>query len=254
MLGTEAGDTAGAPRAVHDLGGHEIHRGRADEAGDEQVPRLTVELLRRADLLQDAELHDGDSVPHRHRLDLIVRDVDGRRVELLLQLEDLRTGLDPQLCVEIRQRLVHQKRLGLANDRTTQRDALALASGELLRLALDQRVEIENVRRPAHAPVDVLLGHLLIAQAEREVVVHGHVRIERVGLEHHRDVPVLRCDVVDDAVADQDPPVRHSLETGEHAQCSALAAAGRTDEDHELAVTDLEHEVVDGRGVAEASS
>ena len=36
-------------------------------------------------------------------------------------------------------------------------------------------------------------------QAEGHVVVDAHVRVERVVLEDHRDVAVLRRDVVDDA-------------------------------------------------------
>ena len=76
-----------------------------------------------------------------------------------------------------------------------------------------------------HAPVDLLLRHLLVAQAEREVVVHRHVRVERIGLEDHGDVAVLRSDIVDNAVADQDAPIGHLLEAGKHAQRSGLAAA-----------------------------
>ena len=59
-------------------------------------------------------------------------------------------------------------------------------------------------------------------------------------------------DVVDDPVADQDPPVGHVLEPGEHAQRGRLAAARRADEHEELAVGDVDVEVVDGRGVVEA--
>ena len=36
-----------------------------------------VDLERRADLLELAVLHHGDAVAHRHRLDLVVGDVDG---------------------------------------------------------------------------------------------------------------------------------------------------------------------------------
>ena len=49
--------------------------------GDEQVHRPRVERLRRVDLLDAAVAHDGDALPERHRLDLVVRDVDGRRTE-----------------------------------------------------------------------------------------------------------------------------------------------------------------------------
>ena len=43
---------------------------------DEHVQRPVVELLGRGDLLQLALAHDRDAVAHRHRLDLVVRDVD----------------------------------------------------------------------------------------------------------------------------------------------------------------------------------
>ena len=43
------------------------------------------------------------------------------------------------------------------------------------------------------------------AQLEREahIVGDGHVRIERVVLEHHRNVALFRLDIVDDAIADR---------------------------------------------------
>ena len=58
----------------------QVDRGRADEAGDEQVGRLVVELLGVSDLLEHAAAHHRDAVPERHRLDLVVRDVDRRDV------------------------------------------------------------------------------------------------------------------------------------------------------------------------------
>ena len=74
--------------------------------------RAVVERLRVGDLLQLALAHDGDAVAHRHRLDLVVRDVDRRHAEVGLQLRDLRARLDAQLRVEVRERLVHQERRG----------------------------------------------------------------------------------------------------------------------------------------------
>ena len=50
--------------------------GDAEEAGDEGGRGPLVELGRRAELLDPAAVHDRDRVGHRHRLLLVVRDVD----------------------------------------------------------------------------------------------------------------------------------------------------------------------------------
>src|SRR6476661_7435335 len=58
----------------------EIHRWRADEVGDEHTCRPIVDLLGCSDLLDPADVHDSDAIRHRHRFELIVRDIDcGRR-------------------------------------------------------------------------------------------------------------------------------------------------------------------------------
>jgi hypothetical protein len=115
--------------AVHRDGRlEEVHRRRADEAGDEQVLGAVVKALGRVDLLQHALVHDGDPIAHRHRLDLVVRHVHRRRLQLLLQVRDVRAHLHAQLRVQVRERLVHQEDLRLAHDRPAHRDALALTA------------------------------------------------------------------------------------------------------------------------------
>ena len=52
--------------------------------------------------------HD-NAVRHRHRLDLIVSDLDGRRLEALVQFLDFRAHLNAQLCIEIGERLVKEQ-------------------------------------------------------------------------------------------------------------------------------------------------
>ena len=117
--------------------------------------RARVELLGRPDLLEHARAHDRDPVAHRHRLDLVVRDVDRRRPEPVLEPHDLRARLHAQRRVEVRERLVHQERRRLAHDRAPERDALALAARELLRLALEQVAHLEDLRRVPHPLVDL---------------------------------------------------------------------------------------------------
>ena len=52
--------------------------------------------------------------------------------------------------------------------------------------------------------------------------------------------------LVDDLVADLELALGDVLEPGDHPQRGRLAAARRADEDHELAVGDLEVQVLDG--------
>ena len=71
------------------------------------------------------------------------------------------------------------------------------------------------------------------------------MRVERVVLEDHRDVALLRREVVDDAVADPELALGDLLEPRDHPQCRRLPAPGGPDEDDELAVADLEVELGD---------
>ena len=106
-----------------------------------------VDVLRRPDLLQHALAHHGDPVPHRHRLDLVVGDVHRRDPEPRVQLDQLEARLDAELRVEVRERLVHQERVRLADDRARERDALPLPARELARIALQQLARARGSRR-----------------------------------------------------------------------------------------------------------
>ena len=110
--------------------------GRADEVGDERVARQVVDLGRRADLLDQAVAHHHDAVGHRERLFQIVRHVDRRDAEPVLQLAQLDAHVGAQLGVEVRERLVEQQHRGLEHEGARQRDALLLPAGELRGAAL----------------------------------------------------------------------------------------------------------------------
>ena len=187
-------------------------------------------------------MHDGDQVGHRRRLGLIVRDVDRRRREPLLQPLQLAAHRRAQLRVEVRQRLVHQERLGIADDRAGERDALPLAARELLRAAVQQMPDLEELRDVAHRPSP--LGLLDVTEPERvgDVLRDGHVRVERVALEHHRDVAVARLQPRDVALAQQHLAAVGELEPREDAERRRLAAAGWAEHDEECAVGDGEVE------------
>ena len=103
----------------------------------------------------------------------------------------------------------------------------------------------------AHALVDHRLLGFPQLQAEGHVVEDGHVRIERVVLEHHRDVAILGRHVVDLASADRDRAAGDLLQPRDHAQQGRLAAARRADQDDEFAVLDIDIDAVDNLYAAE---
>ena len=126
----------------------EVHRRRADERGDEQVVRAAVENLRTVALQDAAVAHHRDALSERHRLRLVVGDVHGRDAEPLMQLRERRAHADAELRVEVRERLVEQERLRLADDRAAHRDALPLAARQLRRPPLEQIGRARAAPRP----------------------------------------------------------------------------------------------------------
>ena len=227
----------------------EVHRRRADEGRDEEIDRLVVEHLGLVHLLDRPVAHDRHALPERHRLDLVVGDVDGRHAETLVQARELGAHPDAQLRVEVRERLVHQERGRLAHDRPSHRDPLALAAGESGRPAVEEVLEPEHGRHLVDALPDLALRHLAHLEPEAEVLAHRHVRVQGVVLEHHRDVAIARGGVSDVVFAEQDDAVGHLLEPGDHAQERRLAAARRPDQHHELAARDRQAHVVHGMDI-----
>src|SRR5271165_1617451 len=132
-----------------------------------------------------------DAVGERHRLDRVVGDVDHRGCEAGVQgggPRALRPG-GAQLGVEVRERLVEQEGDRPAQDGAAG-DTLALAAGELAGAALQQPFDLEHSRLICDARGDLRLWQPSVLQTEGEVLAHAHMRVERVGLEHHGQAAV----------------------------------------------------------------
>src|SRR5262249_16467356 len=217
---------------LHDLPFDE-HRA-ADERSDELMRRPVVYLVRGRVLENLAALHDDDVVGDDERLLLIVGHVDRADAHLLDQLLELDAHLLAQLGVEVAERLVEQDETRLHRQAPRQRDALLLPAGELRRIAVLELRQPDQLERGEHAPADIALLDLSQLQAERDVVVHRHVRPEPVVLEDKPDLARVRrnqdapSQVLPDFAVDPDAAVVRHLQTGDAAQERRLAAAGRT--------------------------
>ena len=157
------------PSALFALDVEFEHVAVSHEARDVQVRGLRVDLLRRGDLLHRAVLHHDDAVGERQRLVLVVRDVDGRATELGVDAPNLGARFDPQLRVQVRQRLVHQDQRRLDHDRACDRDALLLAAGELPRQLLFLAGQLHHLQRLCDARRCFVRSDTAHAQAEADV-------------------------------------------------------------------------------------
>ena len=75
----------GEPRNGRKFIGGEPMKSATNRAG-----RPVVDLLRRAELLDHAVVHHGDRVGHRHRLELVMGDIDRGRAEAVVQRREAR--------------------------------------------------------------------------------------------------------------------------------------------------------------------
>jgi hypothetical protein len=228
----------------------------AEEVGDRGAARSAVDLVGRADLDDAAVLHHRDAVGQRERLLLVVRDVDGGEPESLLQLAQVAAQAMAQAGVEVGQRLVEQHDRRLHHDAAGERDALHLATREQARAAVGEVLEPHELERLHHASTGLDLRGPLHGERERDVLEHGHVRPDRIGLEHHADVALVRravhalAGVEEHVVADRDAARGGRLEPGDAAHRAGLAAAGLPEQHHRLALADVEVEIAYGDIVA----
>ena len=100
---------------------------------------------------------------------------------------------------------------------------------KLLRATIQKLGDVENAGSALDALLDLRLGKFLQPKTEGHVLEYGHMGVEGVILEHHRDVPILGRHVVDQLVADINLARGGFLEPGDHAQGRALAAARGAD-------------------------
>ena len=229
-----------------------IHRRRADEARDEAGRWPLVELQRRPLLFDLAVAQQHNPVGERHRLHLVVGHVDHGPLHVLMQPLDLGAHLVAQLGVEVAERLVEEIELGVPHQRAAHGDALALAAGELARLALEQVRDAQHGGSTLHPRADLGIRRVPHPEPEGHVLEHRHMRIERVVLKHHRDVPVLGPDVVDHRAIDLHRAFGHNLQACDHAQERALAAPRRPHQHGEGAVRYLDIHTAHGMNLAVA--
>ena len=170
--------------------------------------------------------------------------------ELALHLADGAAQLLADLGVERAEGLIEQQHLGLVRQGARHRHALLLAAGQLRRQPLVHALERHQPQQLLAACAAHLAAHVAHAQRELDVLGHRHVAEQRVVLEHQAHAALARGDVRDVAPVQGDAAVIDPRQPGDGAQQRALAAAAGPEQHEELAVADVERDVVDDRHAA----
>ncbi len=223
-----------------------------DEAHDERVGGALVEVVRRPGLLDAAGVDDRHLLGDLERLLLVVRHEDRRDVDLVVQPPQPVAQLLAHRRVQRAERLVEQEHARLHGERARERHALALAAGELRRVAIGPAAEVDEREQLVDALADLGLRALADLQAERDVVAHGHVLEGRVVLEDEADAAVLGGHRRHGLAGEQHLAAVGGLEPGEHPQERRLAAPGRAEEGGQRSVGNAQRDVVEGEEAVEA--
>ncbi len=109
-------------------------------------------------------------------------------------------------------------------------------------------IRLEQLR---DAPIDVRLWPLSDLESETDVARDVHVREQRIGLEDHADVALVRGLVSDILSVDGDAARGRAFEARDHAQRRRLAAARWAQERDELTTFRGQLEILHGRHVTE---
>ena len=204
MRGARGGDAGGGEPAIFGHALNQIHRRAADKACDKGIGGVGIDLIRGADLLDRALVHDDDPVGQCHRLDLVMRHIDRGDFQLALQMLDLHPHAGAQLGVKVRQRFIHQEHLRRAHHGAGKGGALALATRQSAGFAIQIAAQFHHIGGLADQAVMVRLGHPAHPQRKADILVNRHVGVKRIALKHHRHVTVAGIDFGHYFVADDD--------------------------------------------------
>ncbi len=162
-------------------------RSRPTKRATKSLAGLQQELGGRRVLRQVAtDLHDGDPVAHLDRLVDVVGDEEDRRAQRAMEPQELVLQAIADDRIDGAERLVHEHDRRLGGHRAGHADALALAAGELRRIAVadPRRVEPDQRQQLLDAGTDAVFLPAEQLRDRGDVVGDGLVG-EQAGLLDH---------------------------------------------------------------------
>ena len=216
----------------------------AEERHHKLVRGATEHNLRRANLLDTARVHHHDAIRDLERLLLVVRDEHRGHADVVVQAPEPAPQLLPHASVERTERLIEQQNLRLGCERPSERDALALAAGELVGIARRQAIEPEEREQLRDLLGDAGLGLLAHAQRKPDIGGDRHVLEQGVVLKDEADAAGAHIEPGRLAAGDPDATRVVALESGDDPQKRRLARTRWAQERDELTRAYLETHVL----------
>ena len=211
----------------------------ADEVGDEGVFGFVIDVLRGADLLDAAVVHDHDGVGHGEGLLLVMGDVDEGDAHGLLNALELVLHVLAQTQVQCAEGFVQQQDLRPVDQCAGDGDALLLSAGERSDLAVFKALQRHDLQHLGDALVDLVLGQLRNAQAEGDVVVNVQMGEQGVFLEDGVDLALVGRYVVDAFAVKEYVAGGRRLEAADDAQGSGFSAATGAQQRQEFLIVNI---------------
>ena len=120
------------------------------------------------------------------------------------------------------------------------------------RLPVEHTLQMQKVGHLGDPGVGSRRAQPFAVQREHDVLAHGESGVEGVELEHHRDVALLRLEVVHASASDDDVTAACPFKAGDDPQCRRLAATRGPKQTHDLAGGHRQIDVTHGRKAAES--
>ena len=217
--------------------------GFANECRDEPAGWTVIDFVDRTDLFHPSGAHYRDAIAHAESFLLVVGDEDESDAKSFLKLLELDPHLRSQFRIKGAQGLVEKKNFRLADNRPGEGDTLALAAGQLRRLAVDKILQRRHLDDPIDAPADIRPGDFFHPQSKGNVFVDRKVGKEGVALKHLIDTSPIGRFESDVLAADEDVTSGRSIEAADQSQTRRFPAARRTEKGHEFAFRNLKADV-----------
>ena len=229
-------------------------RHRGEQRPGIGMGRRVEHRVGRADLGDPTEIHHHHPVGDEAHDIQVVADEDVGQAELGLEVEEQVKHLRLHGLVQRRHGLVEQHQPRLQGERPGDVHPLALAAGDLVRVAAGEafRLQADAGEKRAGALHRFPAGDAVDLRAEGDRLLDGHARIERrvAVLEHHLDLTTIGPPG-HGALADRLAVVEHLAgiardQAHEQLGGGRFPAAGLADDAQRLPLQDVEVDAVDG--------